>query len=148
MKYLAVVLTFCSITSFGQGEEAAVKQTINRFFEGMRNSDSNLIKAALGPTAIFQTIMQKEGGLPAVRTESVPEFITAVTKPHPQVYDERITFDVVKTDGALATAWTPYKFYVGDKFSHCGVNSFQLVKLNGEWKIQYIIDTRRKDACP
>jgi hypothetical protein len=74
-------------------------------------------------------------------------FITAVTKPHKEIYDERITFDVVKTDGVLATAWTPYKFYVGEKFSHCGVNSFQLVKLDGNWKIQFIIDTRRKQPC-
>ena len=42
---------------------------------------------------------------------------------------------------------TPYKFYVGEKFSHCGVNSFQLVKIRGEWKIQYIIDTRRRQNC-
>ncbi|HNA01067.1 MAG TPA: hypothetical protein PLN49_09415, partial [Ferruginibacter sp.] len=61
--------------------------------------------------------------------------------------DERITFDVVRVDGALAIAWTPYKFYFNGKFSHCGVNSFQLVRFNGEWKIQYLIDTRRKAGC-
>jgi hypothetical protein len=38
----------------------------------------------------------------------------------------------------------PYQFYIGDKFSHCGVNSFQLVKLQGQWKIQYLIDTQEK----
>jgi hypothetical protein len=130
-----------------QGEETAVKATINRFFEGLRTSDSTLLKASLAPTAIFQTIMHKPGTPPNVKTENIREFITAVTQPHKEVYDERITFDVVKTDGALAVAWTPYKFYVGKTFSHCGVNSFQLVKLDGEWKIQYIIDTRRKENC-
>jgi hypothetical protein len=63
------------------------------------------------------------------------------------VYDERISFDLVKIDGELASVWTPYKFYAGEKFSHCGVDSYQLVKLNGEWKIQYLIDTRRKQGC-
>ena len=113
----------------------------------MKKGDSNLIKAALAPNVIFQTIIEKEGSSATVRTEKIEEFITAVTQPHPEVYDERITYDAIKIDAALAIAWTPYKFYVGSTFSHCGVNSFQLVKLDGVWRIQYIIDTRRKDNC-
>jgi hypothetical protein len=148
MKSLLVVLTFYSTCAFAQGEEAAVKAAINRFFEGMRTSDSTLLKAALAPAAVFQTIMQKPGAEPVVKTENIQDFITAVTKPHPEVYDERITFDVVKTEGVLAVVWTPYTFYVGTRFSHCGVNSFQLVKLADGWRIQYIIDTRRKEPCP
>ncbi len=148
MKRLAVVLTFLTKTGFGQGDEEAVKATINRFFEGMRMSDSMVIKSALAPGIVFQTLILKNGSEPAVRTEDVQKFLTAVTQPHKAVYDERITFDLVKIDSALAMAWTPYKFYIDSTFSHCGVNSFQLVKLNGNWKIQYIIDTRRKNACP
>ena len=61
--------------------------------------------------------------------------------------DERISFSNVLIDGNLASVWTLYEFYYKGQFSHCGVNSFQLVKSNNEWKIQYIIDTRRKDNC-
>jgi len=56
-------------------------------------------------------------------------------------------FAKILIDSQLASVWTDYKFYIGDKFSHCGVNSFQLVKLNDGWKIVYIIDTRRKEGC-
>src|SRR5215218_3856209 len=113
MKLLAIVLTFCSIPCFGQGDEAGVKSTINRFFEGMRTSDNTLIKATLAPAAILQTIAQKKDGSTEVETEEMQTFVEAVTKPHKDVYDERITFDVIKIDAALAMAWTPYKFYVG-----------------------------------
>lgn len=82
-----------------------------------------------------------------VETENFQDFIKVMTKPHSELYDERITFDVVKTDAAPAMAWIPYKYYVGSTFSHCGVDAFQLVKLGAEWKIQYIIDTRRKEPC-
>jgi hypothetical protein len=54
---------------------------------------------------------------------------------------------MVKADGALAVAWTPYKFYYKGNFSHCGIDSYQLVRINGIWKIQYLIDTRRKANC-
>lgn len=147
MKYLLAILTICTLNAAAQGEEEAVKQPIMQFFEGMRRSDSNMIKAAVAPGAILQTIVKNKEGKTGVHTENLARFITAVTTPHEQVYDERITFDLIRVDADLAIAWTPYQFYVGNTFSHCGVNSFQLVKLGGAWRIQYIIDTRRKNNC-
>jgi hypothetical protein len=47
----------------------------------------------------------------------------------------------------MATAWTPYKFYLDKTFSHCGVNAFQLFKSENGWKIISILDTRRKEPC-
>ena len=37
-----------------------------------------------------------------------------------------------------------YRFYVGDTFSHCGVNAVQLAKLDGRWQITNLMDTRRQ----
>lgn len=147
MKYFFLILTICSLTTYAQSEEEKAKAPILQFFDGMRKSDSNMIKTSLSPNAILQTIAKTKDGKTVVRTEDIAKFITGVTQPHDAVYDERITFNSIKIDGDLATVWTPYQFYVGDKFSHCGVNSFQLVRLEGTWKIQYIIDTRRKEGC-
>jgi hypothetical protein len=43
--------------------------------------------------------------------------------------------------------WTPYELEVEGIFSHCGVNSFQLIRINEQWKITQITDTRRKEDC-
>jgi len=53
----------------------------------------------------------------------------------------------VEENGLIATVTTPYSFYYNGNFSHCGVNSFQLVNFSGEWKIVYLIDTRTKENC-
>ncbi len=143
---LFVVLTFIGSQAFSQ-EDSAVKKPVMLLFDGMRNGDSSMIRAAFSPDAIMQTVVQTKDGKTVIENEKVDEFISVVSKPHKEVYDERITFDVIRIDGNLAIAWAPYKFYVGNTFSHCGVDSYQLVKLNGEWKIQYIIDTRRKENC-
>jgi hypothetical protein len=95
----------------------------------------------------MQTIAKNKEGNVRVITEPVDSFLASIGKPHTEVYDERIEYNTIKIDGELAIVWTPYKFYIGEKFSHCGVNSFQLVKIAGEWKIQYIIDTRRRQNC-
>ncbi|MBP8067290.1 MAG: nuclear transport factor 2 family protein [Pedobacter sp.] len=146
--FIIVCVTFS--TSKAQtfsAEETAVKATINNLFDGMRTSDSTLIRKAFAPKSIMQTIAMSKEGKAMVRSESVDGFIKSISAPHPEKYDERIVFSKVLIDGNLASVWTDYKFYVGDKFSHCGVNSFQLFKSEEGWKIIYIIDTRRKDRC-
>jgi hypothetical protein len=148
MKSLLLVLTVLIVSSLkAQQDEAQIKQTISNLFNGMRQSDTALLRAAFAPQAILQTVAKNREGKVVIESEPLDSFIAFVAKPHNEIYDERISFDLIKIDGELAIAWTPYKFYVSDKFSHCGVDSYQLVKLNGAWKIQYLVDTRRRQGC-
>ncbi len=144
MKVLAVFLILMSFFLQAQtSEENLIKTAVNSLFEGMRTSDSVKINQAFSKTAILQTI-KKDG---EVKNENVKAFIASISKVQKGALDERITFSNILIDGSLASVWTPYEFYYLGKFSHCGVNSFQLVKTDNVWKIQYIIDTRRQDNC-
>jgi hypothetical protein len=147
MKCLLITLTFISKDVLAQADELAIKQTINSMFDGMRKTDTALIRAAFSSAPILQTVVKSNEGKTLVLTEPLDSFLVSISKPHKDVYDERISFDIIKIDGELAIAWTPYKFYVGDKFSHCGVDSFQMIRENGKWKIQYLVDTRRRQGC-
>lgn len=147
MKLVFAFLTLISINSYAQTENEDVKKPILALFNGMRQSDTALMRSAFAPNAILQTIGKNKEGVVKVKSEVISEFISFIAKPRKELLDERISFETIKVDGDLAMVWTPYQFYVSETFSHCGVNSFQLVKLDGEWKIQYIIDTRRKDNC-
>jgi len=147
MKFILLILTFISLNTYAQNDEAAVKQTINDLFKAMKKSDTALMRSIFSRNAVLQTIIKTRDGNTVVRSEPVDSFLVSVGRPHSEVYDERISFDIIKIDADLAIAWTPYKFYAGSNFSHCGVNSFQLVRFNGQWKIQYLIDTRRRQGC-
>ncbi|MBH2005133.1 MAG: hypothetical protein I8H66_10625 [Sphingobacteriia bacterium] len=144
---LAAVLFYSAALS-AQTATDSVKATINRMFEAMKEADSAKLRSCFADSAIMQTISRNREGKELVRTDGVDGFVKMVGSIARGVADERIVFGVVKTDGALGIAWTPYKFYRNGVFSHCGVNSFQLVRINHQWVIQYIIDTRRKDNCP
>jgi len=37
--------------------------------------------------------------------------------------------------GGLASVWLPYDFYIDDEWSHCGVDTFTLVRIDGDWLI-------------
>lgn len=148
MKKLATLFITLFITiSKINAQENDVKAVITNLFDGMRTSDSTLIRKAFATKSIMQTIATNKEGKAVVRSESVDGFIKSIAAPHAEKYDERIVFTKVLIDGNLASVWTDYKFYIGDRFSHCGVNSFQLFRGEEGWKIIYIIDTRRKDKC-
>lgn len=150
MKRILILALICVVfgnTLMAQGtEEDAIKKAVNNLFTGMKNGDSTLAGSAFASGGILQTIVNKDGKY-TVRNEPVSDFLKFIGKPHSQKYDERIVFTKILVDGPLASVWTDYKFYVDEKFSHCGVNSFQLVKGEKGWQIVYIIDTRRKDNC-
>ncbi|MBF9140056.1 nuclear transport factor 2 family protein [Hymenobacter properus] len=128
-------------------ETAAVQQTVTAFFDGMRRGDSTMVRRTLAPGAVFHGFGGKPGQPPKLEIESINGFLKAVGTPHAEVWDERVQFEHTLVDANLASVWAPYEFYLGSKFSHCGYDSFQLVKLADGWKIAHIIDTRRKEKC-
>lgn len=144
---LTAILFVIPFAAHSQTAEDSVKAVINKLFEGMKLSDTVLLKQAFSDSAMLQTIVQRREGQTLVRTDKVSGFISAVGSMPKDSADERIIFESIKIDGPLASVWTPYRFYYAGKFSHCGVNSFQLVRINGIWRIQYLIDTRRRTGC-
>ncbi len=149
MKCFLFFLTviFGSVSASAQTTEDSIRTVINNLFTAMKNGDGPLLKSTFADSAILQTIVMTKEGKTQIRNEAVAEFADFVSKEEKGAADERITFDVLKIDGKLAIAWTPYQFYYKGQFSHCGVNSFQLVRLEAGWKIQYLIDTRRRKGC-
>jgi hypothetical protein len=144
---ISIALSLASISLNAQTTEDSVKATVNQLFAGMKNSDPALILASFSDSALLQTISSDKEGVISVKTQPIANFATSISKQPKGALDEQIQFGSIKIDGDLASVWTPYKFFFSEKFSHCGVNSFQLVRLKGAWKIQYIIDTRRRTGC-
>ncbi len=125
------------------GDETAVRATIGQMFVGMNKADSLVLKPLFTPVARLQTVVNKDNSV-SVKEDPIAGFITSVGKAKPGSLDERLGSYVVHVDGDLATAFTPYAFYYNGQQHHCGANAFTLVRMDGSWKIQNIIDTRRK----
>ncbi len=149
MKKL-ISLSLCVLLSYSvlaQSAEDSVKAAVIMLFTAMRTADANMLLQAFTDSAVLQTIIKTSDGSISINNESLKDFVDFVGKEQKGNADERITFESIKIDADLASVWTPYQFYYDGAFSHCGVNSFQMVRLKGTWKIQYLIDTRRKNGC-
>jgi len=145
-----ILLLFSALTAqngWAQKDEKAVKTVINRFFEAMKKKDTALLRSTCMASPVFQTYMNNRAGELELMTEDFSEFVQFVGTASSDRYEEKIAIEAVHTELSLASVWAPYKFYLNGKFSHCGTNSFQLVKTPAGWKIQYILDTRRKSCA-
>lgn len=134
---------FLLISSFSFAQNTSEKEIvkpIENLFNAMKSADSLGVKNAFSGSAIMQTFGKNQ----EIRTDKVEDFAKQVGASQAGDLDERFTISKILVDGNMASVWVPYQFYYKGNFSHCGVNSFQLAKFNNEWKIQYIIDTRRK----
>ena len=147
---LAVALLFLFVgrvvPAAAQTPEEEVRATIDHLFDGMRAGDSTAVRATFHKDATLASTFSREG-TPILHAGSVDDFVNAVGTPHEQVWDEKIWDVKIHVRDNLAVAWMDYGFFLGDQFSHCGVNSFQLVRTEDGWKTIHLIDTRQQEGC-
>jgi hypothetical protein len=138
------LLFFISVPAIAQDPNDDIKQVITQLFKGMQESDSASVASVFMDGAIMQTIVNTKENKTIVKNELVNNFASSVGRQKKGSLNEIIEFNDIKIDPPLAFVWTPYRFYYNGTFSHSGVNAFCLVKSSGGWKIQYIIDTRKR----
>jgi len=133
---------------FSQTSEIdSVKLTIDQFFEGFHKQDSTIILQTVHKDIKMQSIGMNKEGTSVLSTAQFGGFLKSIISiPKENTFKEEILSYNIQIDDHLAHVWTPYKFWFDGNFSHCGVNSFQLFKDNGQWKIIYLIDTRQMDC--
>ncbi|MGV3601822.1 MAG: nuclear transport factor 2 family protein [Dyadobacter fermentans] len=157
MKRISHFLTLALLTSTfthaadaytPPSDETDARHVVDKLFDGMRNGDSTAVRSVFTKQCTLTSISKNAADSTVTHKGTVDGFVKAVGTPHKDKWDERIYDVKVSIDGPMVVVWAPYKFYLGDKFSHCGVNVFNLIKTGAGWKINDITDTRRKEACP
>jgi len=158
MKYqllsltLAIIISSCSAQekapkpSFS-AEESKVHQVIIDLFDGMREGDSAKVHRTFDDRVMMWTSHTNKEGEAVLKQDKLQGFLDAVGTPHDEIWNEKIRNTKIQIDGNLAQAWTEYGFFIGEKFSHCGVDAFLFSKIDGQWKIITLADTRQREGC-
>ena len=149
MKKLILFALFTGGFYFAKAQSAedSIKKTVNNLFKSMNTSDTALLKSCFAENAVLHSIQRNREGQFFISANDLPGFIDFIAKAKPGSVEEKIEWsEKILIDGPLASVWTPYTFYFNGIFSHCGVDSYQLLRTAAGWKIVYLIDTRRKDC--
>jgi len=149
-KVISLVLCFISfaVVTAQEDEKAAVKKVVETFFEGFHKQDSVLMKSVLADDVVLQTTGRNKEGKTLFSNEKIEKLITSITSiPDSVSFEEKLISWSIQVDRTMANAWVGYEFWINGNFSHCGINSFQMVNFDGDWKIVYLIDTRGRAGC-
>jgi len=136
---IALILLSVGITAHAQTDDAkAAAQVADKLFAAMKAKDADAIRA----------LFLKDGQLVAIdrpRTGDGPSTTRVFTgdafakliseSKAPGELIEEMKNPEVKIFGDMALVFGRYTFRVGETFSHCGTNSFQLARTAEGWKI-------------
>ena len=145
----AIPILICLFQFFNaSSQEDLIRATVDKMFQAMYKADTATLRTLFTPGAKFMSYSYDSKGNPRAKGELVNDFLRGVGLMGEAQMEERLLSWQCLIDEGIASVWTPYEFYFEGKFSHCGVNSFQLINVQGIWKISMITDTRRKTGCP
>jgi ketosteroid isomerase-like protein len=128
----------------------AAAQVVQSLFAAMKAKDAQAISS----------LFIKDGQLVAIdkpRTGDGPSttrlftgdaFAKLISESKAADFIEEMKDPEVKVFGDMAIVFGRYTFHVGEKFSHCGTNSFHLVRTPDGWKIANAASTLEFNCNP
>ena len=150
-KFLLLFILIFSLTNCINAqteEQKKIEKTITLFFEGFHKRDSLQMKSVISENFTLQSAYKLNDTTSTLQSTNLNDFLYKVVNRNlNNKWEEKLLSFDINIDGTLANAWVKYEFWLNDKFSHCGVNSFHLYLSDYGWKIIQLVDSRRKNNC-
>jgi len=144
------LLPCCALGQAARGEDKSdaageALAVVNRLFDAMRAKDAEAMRALFSAEGQL-TATQRRDGQPSLRVYNGAAFAKLIVETK-GVLKERMYKPETLVSGDLAMVRGRYGFYVDDRFSHCGMNSFHLMRTADGWKIVSAASTIELDGC-
>lgn len=131
LALLTTAMLDAPLTAQTSADRDAVLKTIQAFFDTMTAKDVEGARKILVPQGRFHAMRMRDGD---IRSFSNEEYF-AQLQSEKRTLRERMWNPEVRVHGLIATVWTPYDFWIDGKFSHCGIDAFDLIKTKDGWQI-------------
>lgn len=134
---LSIVFTLAiSVSAFAQKSDDAkdALAVVNKMFAEMANHNPAAIAELWTKDSNLAAVIKRKDGKTALVSFTGEKFSQNFAEKKDEIKEdmyEQKTF----VDGNVAMVWGRYVFFIDGKISHCGLNSFQLVKTDSVWKI-------------
>jgi len=125
-------------------ETGAVLAVVDAFLIADGNRDAAGLKAVVTPDAPLWVQRRTKDGEQKPRKLAFDALVPAAGG---DPFIERYWDPVVQVRGGLATVWAPYELRDNGQLKQCGIDAFDLVKLDGRWLITGALSTLEPNAC-
>lgn len=132
-------------------ERMAILAVMQQAFDAVRSQDPDdwrAIQLAEGTTLSFRPHPDGQPGRLEMRIARNGDFIAVLANDSHEYLERWTSEPTVLIRGPIAVVWGEYEFWIDGRFSHCGVDSTDLVKVDGAWRIANFMWTVEKDQCP
>lgn len=132
-----VLILIASALVCAQDDRQSAIAVVNRLFDGMKVKSAEQIKSVFTADVHFLAIDKPRDGKGISRTRVMTgeAFAKMISESKSGEYREKMISPEARISGDMAVVSGRYTFYVGDTFSHCGTDTFNLVRTEAGWKI-------------
>ncbi len=127
-------------------DSKAAVAVVNQLFAEMAAANPEGILAVGRPDFQLVAIFKQKDGksrIQVINGETFSKFFTDKTK----ILRETMYAPKVEINGDLAMVWGRYVFFDGEKLTHCGVDTFNLVRTENGWKLANGASTIEPAGC-
>ena len=125
---------------------AEILHSVDEFLRGLNEKDPAVIGAVSTKDGLLASHRIREGK-DVVRFLTFAEDLATINEGD-DTFREVYWEPTVLVRGNIAVVWAEYSFDLNGKRSHCGIDVFNLIKIEGAWKVTGIQYTVEPDNCP
>lgn len=135
LTILTIALACGSVIA--QNDKQEVIDVVDQLFAGMKAKNAEQIKSVFSAEGQLVAIDKpRDGkGISKTRIFTGEAFAKMISEAKGPDFIESMPSPEARIAGDMAIVTGRYTFFVGDKFSHCGTNTFNLVRSETGWKI-------------
>lgn len=142
----ALLLLALTTTPAKADDRADVLAAVDRFLNALNTNDAEAYAAAQVNDGVTYSQRYAADGSAKLRRRSNHDNLEMLradsTKVREQYWNPTV---LVHKD--IAIVWAPYSFDIDGKRSHCGIDAFDLLRVDGVWKIGNAMWTVEPDGC-
>lgn len=145
---LTVVILACFAQSTSAQSSAAENSAVIAVADSVLAALTSGDNATLARLTLDSAVVGGVGLRDGVERWSLRSWSLYINRTGPSTFTER-GFDArAQVQDRVAQVWMPYDLYIGAKWSHCGVDTFTMMKSEGRWRVAALIYTiEQPPAC-
>ena len=123
-------------------QRTEILATVQGIFDALAGDVDKLSEVMMPDVTMRSTSIQEDGTV--ISSTSTVDGLRDRIVSGGSAMVERMFDSRIMVSGPIATVWTPYDFYSGGEFSHCGIDVATLLHTQGGWRIMSLDWSRQQ----
>ena len=128
-----------------QSDQENVLLVVQNVFDGINTKNGPLIESVMAKGSVLYSTGVNDKG-PFFNPQTGIQFAGSIASATSEFHEHMFETEV-KIQQGVAMVWANYDFHVNGNFSHCGVDTFTLVRSVDGWKVASLVYTVERSGC-